>query len=423
MTTALPSATLLDRFTTMGDLTGNVSRILQRFLMLITVALTLEILVLFYAGSPGALAFSLIAVGSVIALATWATSPRGLPLLPMIILQSLIIYGLPIASWHQNIVDYPKNDLNRAGLEILIFSLATVFSWKLAMQVMTPSRAHAYTLVGVDREGIGGLSRIGFGLVALSTLYLVLQSLGQTDFILELLPSGSYPVIFAAVSAASFCGFFLLALILGAGGMPYLARMAFWGLLIANCVISASGFLLSGASGVLASVAIGLFWSSGGIPWRFVILTAALVSFFNSGKYAMRERYWESAEQEVALPSGLTALPEIYTEWYQASTDAVFGGESDPASARGPANKKPKQQGLFERLNNLQNILYVIDAMDAGHIPALGGSTYTLIPPLLVPRILWPDKPRTHEGQVMLNVHFGRQDLQSTFKTYVARRF
>jgi hypothetical protein len=33
---------------------------------------------------------------------------------------------------------------------------------------------------------------------------------------------------------------------------------------------------------------------------------------------------------------------------------------------------------------------------------------------------LWPDKPRAHEGQVQLNVHFGRQDLKSTFTTYVA---
>ena len=40
--------------------------------------------------------------------------------------------------------------------------------------------------------------------------------------------------------------------------------------------------------------------------------------------------------------------------------------------------------------------------------------------PLLVPRILWPDKPRSHEGQILLNVHFGRQDLVSTFTTYIA---
>jgi hypothetical protein len=39
---------------------------------------------------------------------------------------------------------------------------------------------------------------------------------------------------------------------------------------------------------------------------------------------------------------------------------------------------------------------------------------------LLVPRVLWPDKPRGHEGQVLLNVHFGRQDEDSTLTTYIA---
>jgi hypothetical protein len=54
------------------------------------------------------------------------------------------------------------------------------------------------------------------------------------------------------------------------------------------------------------------------------------------------------------------------------------------------------------------------------HVSLLHGATYELIPPLLVPRILNPDKPRSHQGQVLLNVHFGRQDLNSTFDTYIA---
>ena len=58
--------------------------------------------------------------------------------------------------------------------------------------------------------------------------------------------------------------------------------------------------------------------------------------------------------------------------------------------------------------------------METAHIAPLYGATYELIPPLLVPRIFWPDKPRAHEGQVRLNVHFGRQDLDATFQTYIA---
>jgi hypothetical protein len=199
-------------------------------------------------------------------------------------------------------------------------------------------------------------------------------------------------------------------------------RTAFWLFLIANCLINASGFLLSATSLVLAAVVIGLFWSSGRIPWIFILTAASTVSILNMGKYEMRERYWENPDEEQVRPSGLSGLPTIYVEWTQASWDAFTftGSESTPKGFNQRDRAIKKKQGLLDRLNNLQNILFVIDATNTGNIPTLNGQTYTLIPALLIPRILWPSKPRTHAGQVMLNVHFGRQDLQSTFTTYIA---
>jgi hypothetical protein len=59
-------------------------------------------------------------------------------------------------------------------------------------------------------------------------------------------------------------------------------------------------------------------------------------------------------------------------------------------------------------------------AVVSEHVSPLGGSTYWIIPALLTPRIIWPEKPRTHEGQVMLNVHYGRQTEEETQTTYIA---
>jgi hypothetical protein len=411
---------LLDRYTTMGDLTANASRMLRRYMPIIVVGLGLETALLIYQGSPAAMAFALIAIGTAVAFGVWAHHGRGVPILPMMVMQALLIYGLPIVSGHETVLAYSMDQLNQAGLEVLLFCVALVLSWRVAMQVLTPARARAYTLLGIDDGGLKGLSQLGFGLAGIATVYLVLESLGSIWFLFEILPSGSRPIVLAAVSASSFCGFFLLAMISGSGGMQLVPRVVFWSLLILNCMISASSFLLSASFGVLASVMIGLFWSSGRIPWTFVLLTSLLLSFYNSGKYDMRGKYWESAEEDIARPTGLAALPSTYAEWTIQSWQVVIGGEADDAQRTFGAAPKKKDQGLLQRLNNLQNILYVIDAMEVGHVQALGGKTYTLIPPLLIPRIFWPAKPRTHEGQVMLNVHFGRQDLASTFKTYVA---
>ncbi len=62
----------------------------------------------------------------------------------------------------------------------------------------------------------------------------------------------------------------------------------------------------------------------------------------------------------------------------------------------------------------------MINAEEVDKTPPLGGSTYWIIPELLLPRILWPEKPRTHEGQVILNVHFGRQSRADSLVTYIA---
>jgi len=143
-----------------------------------------------------------------------------------------------------------------------------------------------------------------------------------------------------------------------------------------------------------------------------------LLGFLNLGKITMRERYW-GVTGDTEYTVALTQLPRFYTEWADASFAALVPPEHDDrtsVSRESPA----KGQSLLERVNNLQNLLFVIDAVEVGHIAPLHGATYGIIPPLLLPRIFWPDKPRTHEGQIMLNVHFGRQDLDSTFQTYIA---
>eukprot|EP01035_Chromulina_nebulosa_P057659 gene57658-79000_t len=135
----------------------------------------------------------------------------------------------------------------------------------------------------------------------------------------------------------------------------------------------------------------------------------------------MRERYWRTDTGGDGIPQfTLMEMPAAYTEWFAASFEALSPTETPTSRFSRELENKKKSQSLGERINNLQNLLFVIDAMDRMKIPPLGGATYSIIPPLLVPRVIWPDKPRTHEGQIMLNVHFGRQDMNSTLRTYIA---
>lgn len=412
----------IDRYTTMGDLTQKARRFIRRALVPSGVILLAATAYLWNSGSAGALAFGLMSIGTIFALAVWTTAAKGVPLMPVIVVQQFLISALPIISNHEIVTTYPQAFVTKAGIEVMVFCCSLAIFWRLGMQSFAPGSAAAYVLVGVERNGMAGLSRLGFSLVLAATAFLALQDLNLIDVVLQFLPNGVYPILGAVIAAASACGFFLLAMITGSGEMTPTQRTLFWLMMAINCLISASSLLLSSVAVVVSSVAIGFFWSTGRIPWRFLVLMAVMISFLNSGKYEMRERYWHGEDEDPSGPAAISLgdMPGFYAEWVQCSVSSLTGVTTVPAGTRGSSQVNSTDQGLLQRLNNLQNILFVIDAMETNHVTPLNGETYAIIPPLLVPRILWPSKPRTHEGQVRLNVHFGRQLLDSTFTTYIA---
>ncbi|MGD1030235.1 MAG: hypothetical protein ABSA05_03760 [Opitutaceae bacterium] len=411
----------LDRYTLIGEFAASLKRLLRKRLWLFYALFIVESAYLFFSGKPGAYAFMMIAGSCLFTLQVWSRNGIGLPMLPLLALQNLVIYSSPIVFGHASVALAKESQVFQAGLEVLVFGAAMTAAWWAGMHVFSPSLPVSYVLVDVHRGGSGGLSRMGFILAGIGTGYLVLQSLGLTQVLIDRLPAGAYSIVFALVSGASTCGFFTIALSFGSERAGPVKKLAFWALLLANSIITTSTFLLSAVSGNVLAAAIGLFWGSGKVPWRFGITVALILSFLNVGKFSMREKYWPQGPDEASLNMDLVGVPARYSEWIQASYAAM--SQPGPASAADAAQAQPdsaSHQSLMDRIDNLQNLLFVINAEEDGHMEPLHGETYMLIPALLIPRILWEGKPRTHQGQVLLNVHFGRQDLNSTFTTYVA---
>ncbi len=408
----------LDRYAEIGELAVRVRRILKRFMILFIVLLGGTTLVLGFNGNPGATCFGLIGLGTFAILFIWQSHGIGLPIVPLIAIQHLIVYGLPILVRNEVITDYAPGQLVEAGFEVLIFSCCLAMSWRMAMQVFRPGKSVSYALPDFQKDSSNKLRTLGFSLITAGTLYQVLEQLDLLQPIFDLLPSGTMSLMVPLVTGANSCGFFLIALFVGARDLSAVSRLIFWALLALSCAISASGFLLSAATIMIGAVMIGLFWSTGKIPWRYLTVVIVLLAFFSISKFTMRGRYWSFDEGVRPVATTLLDMPRIYLEWTEASIDAI----TNPGTVEKPGSGKVDEnhQSLFQRVNNLQNLLFAINAIQVTGIPPLGGASYAVIPPLFVPRIMWEDKPRSHEGQVMLNVHFGRQDLGSTFRTYVA---
>jgi len=419
MTRAAPLR--FDRFALVGDIAASVRRLLNRSLLPIAGVLGAVTLYLIIANRPGAACFGLIAGGTCAVFFAWKEGGIGIPLLPAFALQHFLAYSLPVLTRNEVVMAYNPDYLTKAGEEVLIFFGALIVAWTVGMRTFRPSPPISYILTDFNRDGGRKIKSAGFALAGSATAYLVLQAAGVTDPIIAALPAGSGSAANALVSAAGTCGFFLVAMLAGGGDLKRTERAAFWLLLFINCFVSAASFLLSTVIYIIFSVVAGLFWSSGRVPWRFLTVVFLALGFLNVGKYAMRDRYWHiNIEGTDPITSfSLSQMPATYTEWVGASLDAISGKEA-PVTWRTADERQVDSHSLLDRINNLQNLLYVIDVMDRRHIPPLGGETYALVPPLLLPTLLWPNKPHAHAGQVRLNVYFGRQDMLSTYSTYVA---
>lgn len=402
----------LDRYTRVGELGDALHGLLRKgipFIALAVVLLAARMLVMNEAGWLGLLWMG---IGTVLALVVWQNAGIGLPLLPLLAIQHLTVYGIPLINRNETIQGYSADLVNKAGFEVLVLLVTCAAAWRMCMNIFSPAGPTSLALRIFAADGRRALNRIGIGLIALSAGYELLHSLKLIGTILAVLPSGTHSIVAAIINAAGMSGYFLTAMCISSGGAHRSTRSFFWCVLTCHLVLLTSSILLSSIINIVGAVVIGLFWGSGRVPRAFLAVCCLALAFLNLGKFEMRERYWGASGQVVAAPNP-AALPGFYAEWAGHSLTKIFGTDSEYTT-------DTKRQTMLARMDNLQNLLFVSDRVVNGNNPVLEGETYALIPPLLIPRILWPEKPRTHEGQVMLNAHFGRQSREDSLNTYIA---
>jgi hypothetical protein len=176
-----------------------------------------------------------------------------------------------------------------------------------------------------------------------------------------------------------------------------------WLLLLITPILQAMrSLLLSSIQGILFASLLGMWLGRSRKAVAITISVLLFLSFINSGKVVMREKYWGEG---ISPPINPIVLIQ---EWIEGSLEAR-------------EDEEKRAQDLFtQRYNNLQNLLYVEQQLASG-IPPMGGLSLSVIPQVLVPRILNPDKIRSQEGQVLLNLYFGRQrSREDTTTAYIA---
>jgi hypothetical protein len=325
----------------------------------------------------------------------------------MIGVMEIVLFVLPVVADNSTLDLYTVEEVQQALLLEAIFILFFVGVW-LAVVARGTRPVERALVIPPRLLRSGALDRawlVGFGAAMAFT---VANSAGWLAPLLQALPRGAYSLLRTVVMTAGLGSVFFLALGIGARRLRGGAAAVFAAGFCLYLLAQGTDLLLSSALAFVLAVIVGFAMGRGTMPWLLVLGVLALLQVLHAGKAEMRDRYWYDRRDEpvVVTPARYASF---YAEWVGLGVrELARGGDS--------ADGAPS---ILDRASLIQMVLYAQERAPE-YVPYLNGRTIALVPPLLVPRFLWPDKPRTHEGQIILNTHFGRQTLEETERTYIS---
>jgi hypothetical protein len=340
----------------------------------------------------------------------WVSSGAfGIPVLPVVSALSYVYYALPLLNG-RTLVEYRPEDLIWAALSVGLFlTAAALAAWPFLGDgrgragppplARRPGRAQVIRTRSLSNLASNDeLHRLIFiGFVAGNVYYLLLLS-GTAGYL------GTFIGVFRSVTVTlGSLACYLTGFARGSGlltGQRWL--MALTGF-VSLTLLSMSGLFLVGGAINIAAAMLGYVLAARRLPWMTLAIVFALLSILNAGKANMRAEYWERDSQSLKETS-LLRMPGMMVDWFVA-------GISAPLSSRPGQNTS-----LLERTSLLHMVL-TVQEVTPRIIPYLEGGTYALLPSMLMPRFLEPDKTQSQAALNLLSVRYGRQRAEDTYKT------
>jgi hypothetical protein len=168
-------------------------------------------------------------------------------------------------------------------------------------------------------------------------------------------------------------------------------------------ILSLSNLLLVGGMMNLLAAFLGYLITGKRVPWLAMAAICAILAVLHAGKLQMRSAYWLPHSQSLEQ-SSVAQIPDMMVDWFTAGVDAFRSGNNE--------------SDLLERAT-LLHMLLLVEQATPDFIPYLGGETYALLPSMLMPRVVDPDKPQSQAGLNLLSIRYGLQTLESTANTTI----
>jgi hypothetical protein len=299
-------------------------------------------------------------------------------------------YALPVLNAREQLTDYSAEVITRASFAVILYQVAAIACYTATQGVPGRSRFWRESIITRDIEKF-----IQYGLIA-STAYIWVSTF--TTWISPELNSLLRAVFFGISILCTFISMQRL----GRGELSPSERTMLISNLVLQIILMSVGLLLIVPISLIGIALLGYLAGGKRIPWLVVGVTFAILAILHTGKTKMRTKYWD---EKYPAPT-MTQLPAYFTEWIELGLEPTSGD-------------KTVSRKLLER-SSIMHILCLIVEYTPARQDFLYGKTYTYVLPQLIPRLFWPEKPRSHIATYELGIYYGLQDEEATNTTTIA---
>ena len=328
---------------------------------------------------------------------------KGIPIFPVLALTFLWTHALPLVSNHPQVITYtPSEHLHSAMIVVAFLAVGTLF-WQFWVKSY-PQPPAVYRRLRVEQG-----DRLFFWLLGLSILYQVAFNAGWLWLLVG--SGGKLAILRGFTLGLNALGVFALAYRAGRKELSQNQARLFAGLLTVYLLVTATSLYLIGVFTTSLLAAIGFTVGRRQFPWKAMLIVVIIGGLLHLGKPEMRAKYWFD---EQAAPITPWQYPTYYAEWVNFSLNQIGQADSNLLEPQ------PTEDTLaLTDRSSLMHLLLLVQKSSPEYVPYLNGQTYTIIPQLLVPRLLNPNKLRGSEGNHILSVRYGLQTYEATFTTSI----
>ncbi|MDI1249708.1 MAG: hypothetical protein PSV13_12660 [Lacunisphaera sp.] len=335
----------------------------------------------------GLIMFALAAVPSLL----WARSGGSrFPVFETILILTANAYAMPVLNEREQLANYSPDVITRASLTVILYQLSAIITYLSVRGLPGRSRFWRESLITSQTEKM-----IVYGLFT-STLYIWISTF--TTWV---------PRELESILRAIFYGVGILCTFVstqrwGRGELTQTEKTVLLCTLGPQLIFMSVGLILIGAISLIGIAFLGFLSGGKRIPWLVMGATFAIFAVLHTGKTQMRLKYWD---QQLPTPT-MSQLPAYFSEWVEYGLVPTSGG-------------KTASQKMLER-TSLMHILCLIVDFTPARQDYLYGQTYAHVLPQLIPRLFWPEKPRSHIATYELSIYYGLQDEEATNTTTIA---